>query len=217
VSDHLHEDDRHHWVTVTWPALVHEARRRGALLLFADEASFAQWGSFGYTWAKRGQQPLIKTSGKRKGYKVFGMIDYFTGRVFYHGQTDRFTSDSYCTFLTTILKATEQPIMIIQDGARYHTSKATRSFVADHATRLRVHQLPAYSPDYNPIEHLWRNVKRERTHNRYFPTFAALMQAVEDGLSYFQRHADEVKQLMGTYLDQALSQTASSKSFSERL
>ena len=55
-----------------------------------------------------------------------------------------------------------------------------------------------------PVEHLWRNVKREKTHNRYFPTFESLTQAVERGLSYFQQHAAEVKQLMGTHLDQAL-------------
>lgn len=67
VSDHLDEQQRQHWVTTTWPALVQEARRRGAMLVFADEASFTQWGFFGSTWAKRGQQPLVNTSGKRKG------------------------------------------------------------------------------------------------------------------------------------------------------
>jgi DDE superfamily endonuclease len=63
---------------------------------------------------------------------------------------------------------------------------------------------PINSPDYNPIEHLWRNLKRNKTHNRYFPTFEALTAAVEEGLASFQQRAVEVKQLMGTYLDQAL-------------
>ena len=103
-----------------------------------------------------------------------------------------------------MLAASAQPLIVIQDGARYHTAAATQTFVAQHAARLSVYQLPCYSPDYNPIEHLWRNVKRAKTHNRYFPTFEALTQAVEQGLSYFQQHATEVKQLMGTYLDQAL-------------
>ena len=204
VSDHLDEAARQIWLNVTWPTIVAEARRRGALLLFGDEASFAQWGSLGYTWAKCGQQPLVKTAGKRKGYKVWGLIDYFSGRLFYRGQRERLTASRYCEFLASVLAATDQPIMLIQDGARYHTAKETQAFVAQHAARLTVHQLPAYSPDYNPIEHLWRNVKREKTHNRYFPTFEALTAAVERGLSYFQQHTAEVKQLMGTHLDQAL-------------
>ncbi len=202
VSDHLDEAKRQAWRETAWPAIVREARRRGALLLFADEASFAQWGSLGYTWALRGQQPLIKTTGKRKGYKVMGMIDYFSGRLFFAGSTERFTAKRYCDFLASILASTSEPIIVIQDGARYHTAADTQEFIAKHAKRLSVHQLPSYSPDYNPIEHLWRNVKRDKTHNRYFPTFEALTQAVDAGLTKFQNDPAAVKQLMGPYLDQ---------------
>ena len=202
ISDHLDAAARQHWLQVVWPTIRQQARQRQALLLFGDEASFAQWGSLGYTWAKRGQQPLIKTCGKRKGYKVLGLLDYFTGQLYYHGSTERFTARRYCEFLASVLAATDQPIILIQDGARYHTAKETQRFFAQQANRLTVHQLPAYSPDYNPIEHLWRNVKGDKTHNRYFPTFDTLTQAVERGLTYFQGHPDEVKQLMGTCLDQ---------------
>lgn len=202
VSDHLDERRRAHWRTVVWPTILREARRHGALLLFGDEASFAQWGSLGYTWAVRGQQPLVRTTGKRKGDKVFGLLDYFSGRLFAHGHDGRFTAESYCAFLSTVLAATTQPLVLVQDGARYHTAQATQDFCAGHAARLTVHQLPSYSPDYNPIEHLWRNIKRQNTHNRYFPTFATLTTAVELALAHFQGHPAEVKQLMGTYLDQ---------------
>jgi transposase len=210
VSDHLDEERRRHWRTVVWPAIVQEARRRGALLLFGDAASFAQWGSLGYTWAPRGQQPLVPTTGKRTGYKVFGLLDYFSGRLFWHGHTGRFTAASYCAFLAAVLAATDQPIVLVQDGARYHTAKDTQAFFAAHADRLTVYQLPAYSPDDNPIEHLWRTIKRRNTHNRYFPTFATLTEAVETALTHFQGHPAEVKRLMGTYLDQmaALAEVA---------
>src|SRR5262249_21202181 len=72
------------WREETWPAIRAEARRRGALLLFGDEATFAQWGSLSYTWAPRGQQPEVRTCGKRKAQKVFGLIDYCSGRVTAH-------------------------------------------------------------------------------------------------------------------------------------
>jgi hypothetical protein len=55
--------------------------------LFGDEASFPQWGSLSYTWAKRSQQPVVKTSGKRRGYKVFGLRDYFSDRFFCKAMT----------------------------------------------------------------------------------------------------------------------------------
>jgi transposase len=201
VSDHLDAERRRHWLAHEWPAIVRLARQRDALLLFGDEASFAQWGSLAYTWAPRGQQPMVSTCGRRKAYKVFGLIDYFTGRLFYHGQTERFTAQSYCAFLTRVLAATTQPLILIQDGAKYHTAATTKEFCAAHAARLTVYQLPSYSPDYNPIEHLWKNMKKRTTHNRYFPEFALVCTSVEEGLTYFQAHPGEVKQLMGTYLD----------------
>jgi transposase len=205
VSDHLNAEQRAEWLRTTWPRLVELARRTGALLLFGDEASFAQWGSLGYTWARRGQQPVGKTGGRRKGYKVFGLIDYFTGRLFWSGHSGRFNAASYCTFVEGVLAQTTQPIILIQDGARSHTAAKTTEFFARHAERLTVEQLPSYSPDDHPIEHLWRNIKRHNTHNRYFPEFSDLTTAVESALTHFQQHPQAVKQLMGTYLDEVVT------------
>ncbi len=73
--------------------------------------------------------------------------------------------------------------MLIQDGAKYHTAAATTEFIAAHADRLSVYQLPAYSPDYNPIEHLWKNRKKHTTRNRYFPEFDLVCDSVEEGLT----------------------------------
>ena len=202
LSDHRDAQRRRAWLEQEWPQIVRQARACGALLLFGDEASFAQWGSLSYTWAVRGQQPTVLTCGKRKAYKVFGLIDYFSGRLFCQGQTARFTSASYCAFLATVLASTTSPLVLIQDGARYHTSAETKEFFATHAARLSVYQLPSYSPDYNPIEHLWKNMKKRTTHNRYFPEFDLVCTSVEEGLAHFQAHPDEVVRLMGTYLDQ---------------
>src|SRR5262249_28076847 len=71
VSDHLDAAKRLAWLEHKWPAIGRAAKRCHGLILFEDEASFAQWGSLSYTWARRGQQPEVPTSGKRKGYKVF--------------------------------------------------------------------------------------------------------------------------------------------------
>ncbi len=87
-----------------------------------------------------------------------------------------------------MLTETQEQVIIIQNEARYHTALETRKFVLKHSDRLGVCQLPSYSPDYNPIEHLWRNVKRSETHNRYLPTFELLTEAVEERLSYLVEH-----------------------------
>jgi transposase len=118
VSDHLDTAKRLAWLAAKWPAILRAAKRTNGLILFEDEASFAQWGSLSYPWARRGQQPEVPTSGKRKGYKVFGAIAYFSGRLFYQGIEGRFHSDSYQPCLQMILDHTQEHVFLIHDGAR---------------------------------------------------------------------------------------------------
>ncbi len=104
VSDHLDAAKRLAWLQDTWPAIFHAAKRCKGLLRFEDEASFAQWGSLSYPWARCGHQPEVPTSGKRKGYKVFGAIESFSGRLFYQGIEGRFNSENSQAFLEMIME-----------------------------------------------------------------------------------------------------------------
>ena len=144
ISDHLNEETRKEWMAEKWPEILRLAQEKKALILFGDEASFAQWGSLSYTWALIGQQPTIKTSGKRKAYKVFGLIDYRSGRFFYQTHTGRFNSQSYQDFLKEVLQQTDrQHLIVIQDGAKYHTSQAMKEFFKKQSERLTIFQLPS--------------------------------------------------------------------------
>jgi transposase len=203
VSDHLDAAKRLAWLQDKWPAIVRAAKRCKGVILFEDEASFAQWGSVSYTWARRGRQPEVPTSGKRKGYKVFGAIDSFSGRRFFQGIEGRFNSESYQAFLQMILAQTTQHLFLIHDGARYHTSAATQAFLAAHRDRITAEPLPSYSPDYNPIEFLWKKTKQRATHNQYFKEFIALTVSVDKALAYFATHPDTVLGLFGRYCEES--------------
>jgi transposase len=203
VSDHLNAAQRLAWLQDKWPAIVRAAQRRGGLILFEDEASFAQWGSLSYTWSSRGHQPEVPTSGKRKGYKVFGAIEYFSGRLFYQGLEGRFNSEHYQAFLRLIMTQTTQHLFLIHAGARYHTSAATQAFLAAHRDRITAEPLPSYSPDYNPIEYLWKKTKQRATHNKYFKGFTELMVSVEKALAYFATHTETVAGLFGRYCEES--------------
>lgn len=203
VSDHLDDAKRLAWLAEKWPAICRAAKRCKGLILFEDEASFAQWGSLSYTWARRGHQPEVPTSGKRKGYKVFGAIEYFSGRLFYQGIEGRFNSENYQAFLQRIMEQTTKHLFVIHDGARYHTSASTQAFLAAHRDRITAEPLPSYSPDYNPIEYLWKKTKQRATHNKYFKEFTALTVSVEKALAYFATHPDTVLGLFGRYCEES--------------
>jgi transposase len=206
VSDHLEEDTRQAWRTTTWPQILRRAKERQALLLFGDAASFPQWGTLTYTGARRGQQPKVKTCGKRKGDKVFGLMDDFTGGFFSQRREGRLNAAASMALLTRVLAQTPQATIVIQDGAKYHTSAETKAFFAQQAARLAVCQLPTYSPDYNPIEKLWKKIKQHETHLHYFPTFETLTDKVEQALLKFANAPEEILALCS--LPTALAQAA---------
>jgi transposase len=199
VADKRDEEKRQEWIKKTWPEIYKLAKQKNAYILFGDEASFPQWGTLSYTWAKCGEQPIVQTSGTRKGYKVFGLIDYFTGRFFSKGHEGKLNSESYVTFLKEVASGTRKHIILVQDGAPYHKGKAVKEFFKANADRITVYQLPSYSPDYNPIEKLWKKIKQYGTHLKYFPTFDSLKNTVNEMLLDFENAGKEVLNLFGFY------------------
>jgi transposase len=197
VSDHLDEAKRKEWKEKTFPQILALARQKKAYLLFGDEASFPQWGTLSYTWARRGHQPSVKTCGKRRAYKVLGLIDYFSGKFFYKTTEQRLDSASYEEFLREVLALTDRHIILIQDQAKYHTSSAIKKFFAANKHRLTVFDLPSYSPDFNPIEKLWKKIKQQETHMHYFPTYDSLKQRVEQAMVKFANTPKQILALFG--------------------
>ncbi len=190
---------RQAWLDEIWPEILKHAKNKKASILFGDEASFPQWGTLNYTWAPIGEQPVVQTSGCRKSYKVFGAIDYFTGKFYSKGHEGKLNAESYMEFLQGILSKTRKNFILIQDGAPYHKSRAMKAFFKKHEKRLTIYTLPSYSPDYNPIEKLWKKIKQAGTHLHYFPTFDSLVNKVDDMLELFGNVKKEVLTLFGFY------------------
>jgi transposase len=199
VAEGRDEKAREKWLKEQWPVILKQAAKKDAYLLFGDESSYPQWGSLSYTWAKQGQQPMIPTAGCRRGYKVFGLIDYFTGRLFAKGHEGKLNDVSYQAFLLDVLRSTRKHLVLIQDGAPYHTSQSMMEFFYQHRDRITVYQLPTYSPDFNPIEGLWKKIKQQGTHLHYFPTFDSLKAKVNEMLLFFKNAKQEVMALFGFY------------------
>jgi transposase len=203
VSDQLDTAKRLAWLGEQWPAIFRAAQRCHGLSLFEEEASCAQWGSLSSTWARRGQQPEVKTSGTRQGDKVFGAIEYCSGRLCSQGLEGRLTSDSDQGFLRMILAHTTEHLFLIHDGARYHTSQATQPFLETHRERITAYPLPSYSPDSNPIAYLWKKTKKRATQNQYCKEFAALTVSVDKALASCATHPDMVRGLLGLYCEES--------------
>ena len=188
------EKKRKEWVDKTWPEILLKAKEKEAKILFGDEVSFAQWGSLSRTWAPIGKQPKIKTKGKRKGLKMFGVIEFFGGSFQYMEAEDKFNGESYIVFLKKIMEQNTCTVILVEDGAPYHRSKIVKEYTnaLESKGQLYVYRLPSYSPDFNPIEKLWKNTKKDATHCKFFATFEGLRVSVVKAFKKYMQDATKV-------------------------
>jgi len=95
-------------------------------------------------------------------------------------------------FLQMLLDPTPAHVFLIHDGARSHSSASTQALLAAPRDRLTVHPLPAYAPDDNPMEYLWKPTKQRATPNKSCKACVALTVSVDKALAYFATHPDTV-------------------------
>jgi len=128
-------------------------------LVYIDETGFNEW--FGRTrcWAKRGTQIFGKVSGKKfqRTNLVAGLLNgKIVGAEFYNCNM---TSNFFASwFEKVLLKSVPQKRIIVMDNAAFHPKKLLRKLAKQHKCQLIF--LPPYSPQLNPIEKCWGNVKR---------------------------------------------------------
>jgi hypothetical protein len=91
--------------------------------------------------------------------------------------------------------ATNPRVVLLIDNAPWHAGEPIRHALADNQ-HLELKRLPSYSPQLNPIERLWKVLRRRATHNRLFDTLADLRRSIRSSLSYFQTMRERVRTLL---------------------
>lgn len=190
---------REQWLDLVWPKIVETAELQDGHILFGDSAHFSIFGTSGYTWAPKNAECIVESTGSKKGLHVIGAINYKTSNTHAMILEDMVDEGAFICFLKMILSETRKHIHLIVDNAGYHKSKKVKEFGAKHSKRLTIHYLPPYSPDFNPIEGLWKKIKSETTHNVYFPTLEELKGALIEILKWFRNTPGEVHPLFGLY------------------
>jgi len=111
------------------------------------------------TWAPRGQTPVLV---HRYAWPKFSAISGVStdARLFILVRAGAIATPEVLVFLRHLLRHVHGPIVLIWDNLNTHRSVAVREFLQEHRNRLRVEYLPAYAPELNPDEWLWRYLKR---------------------------------------------------------
>ena len=141
------------------------------LVYFGDSTHPEFAPTITYGWIKKGQNFDVKTnSGWRKRVNICGVIEIDSLDVIARSYKT-INKDSVCDLLKAIRckNPEEKTIYLVLDGAGYNRAKKVRNLAKE--LRIKIVYLPPYSPNLNPIERLWKFMKKKVTANRYFEEF----------------------------------------------
>lgn len=131
---------------------------------FEDEGRFGQQGTISRIWALRGKRAYASKQTDLEWVYVFGAVCPSTGQT--HGCLISFADTSAMNgYLKDFGKhiAFDEHVLMVLDRAGWHRSRTLH--VAENLTLLL---LPAYSPELNPVELLWWQMRDKYLSNQVF-------------------------------------------------
>jgi transposase len=143
-----------------------------------------------YKWSEKGKQPLIEQKQyKRERLTLFGAVNPITGEVIVQ-QAEKGNAKTFEQYLKKVLKhyrKSKGKIHIILDNVKFHHAKLLKPFLEKNKDKIALMFLPAYSPDFNPIERVWWYMRKQITNNRYIDTLKNRMIGFWKMFSHYQK------------------------------
>jgi len=162
---------------------LEEAGKGERKVFFVDAAHFVLGSFLGMIWCL--QRIFIRSGSGRQRYNVLGALDSHSKEVITVRSTDNINSQTVCELIDQIREThVNDPVTLVMDNARYQRCKK----VMDHAAETKVELLflPAYSPNLNLIERLWKHLKKRCLKNQYFDCFETFKQNIDHYLDHLQ-------------------------------
>ena len=180
------------WLTEEFPKIQRRAKREGAQIFFADEAGVRSDYHSGTTWGKRGQTPIVSSTGARFGLNLISAVSA-QGQLRFMVAKGKVTAAVFIGFLKRLLVNATTPIFVIADGHPTHRAKLVERFVATQGGKLALFILPPYSPELNPDEYVWNDLKNHGIGRTVITSATQMRQAVLSHLHQLQKLPDIVR------------------------
>lgn len=149
------------WKQQEYPRIRGEAAQVGGTIYFADEAGVRSDYHAGTTWAPVGQTPVVATTGDRFAVNLISAVTA-KGKLRFAAYEGYLNGPVFIDFCRRLLADSPGPVFVVLDGHPVHRSKAVKQFAESTGGRLRLCFLPGYSPELNPGEWVWKNIKHDR-------------------------------------------------------
>lgn len=160
------EEEIERWRVQTWPKLRSRARKERRTLVFTDESGFYLLPCVVRTYGPRGKTPVLPHRAGRDHLSVMGAVTV-EGKVYTLVRHKSLNETHSISFLQHLRGQAGRPLLVIWDGSPIHRSDAVHAFLAAIGEKeIVMESLPGYAPDLNPVEWLWKHMKRVELRNK---------------------------------------------------
>lgn len=168
-------------ILIVFLYLLSQSNNLNLKILFTDEASFRRDGTIHNGWYTKGVTPLIpESNGRFESIKLMGAVDYQKGSFHLKKACGRITTEVYANFLVDLSnKHKDKQIVIVHDNAPWHGVKTLPKILAEKGiNNILIIRLPKYSPEMNYCEKLWKWMREDVTHCRYYDDLSELEESI---------------------------------------
>jgi transposase len=181
------------WLKQEYPKIRAFARREKADIYFGDAAHMRSDHHAGRTWAKKGETPIVLSTGARYRMSLISAVSSRGHMKFMIKEKGGVNADVFIEFIRRLLIGCENKIFLIVDRGPAHIAKKTKEFVASLEGRLRLFYLPPYSPDRNPDELVWKHLKADTVGRTSITSFDDFKDKVRSSMLSLQRSPAKIR------------------------
>jgi len=148
-------------------------------VVFLDSVHPTHKVRFTSGWIRKGERKEIPTNGSQKRLNIIGALD-LEKMTLETKEFETINAQGIIAFFMVLLNVMPfGTINIILDNAGYHTCREVQDWLVLNP-RIQLHFLPAYSPNLNIIERVWKIMHENTTNNQYHATFKQFTEAIRN-------------------------------------
>ena len=146
-------------------------------------------------WIKKGEEFSVKTNSVRHRVNINGAVDIASMDVIAR-TCDTVNQSSICDLLRAIRRKNPDAdhLYLVFDNAPYNRSRSVRKLAKQLG--IKILYLPPYSPNLNPIERLWKFMKKKMMANEHYETIPEFRRALSEFFRGIRKHRSELETLL---------------------
>lgn len=147
-------------------------------------------------WIQKGEQKTLQTTGKQRRIHIMGTLR-LDGMSVFTKEYETINSDNIIDFFKDIeRRSNARCIHIILDNARAGKCKKIDEYLK--SSRIKVHYLPPYSPNLNPIERLWKIMREMKIYNRFYKCYKTFFTEIR---KFFNEDIFQIKDILNARIN----------------